>query len=127
MRGRPIPRRTLFALVTAGAGAVALPGAARAEDVRSIDVGGAPTAVAVNPVTGLAYVTDPQAGTVSIVDPRGAADGAVVTVGGAPGDIAVDPKTGRIYVANPPAGTVVVLDGRTHDLVSVIGAGAGAS
>jgi YVTN family beta-propeller protein len=127
MRGRQLRRRTLFALVTAGAGTLALPGSARAEDVRSIDVGGAPAGIAVNPVTGLAYFTDPEAGTVSVVDPRGAAVTAVVQVGGEPGDVAVDTKANRIYVANPPAGTVVVLDGRTHDLVSVVGAGAGAS
>ncbi|HET6707063.1 hypothetical protein [Amycolatopsis sp.] len=127
MRGGRLPRRTLFALLTAGAGALALPGTARAEDVRSLDIGGAPARLAVNPVTGLGYVTDAQAGTVSVVDPRSAAVDDVIHVGGEPGDVAVDPKAGRIYVANPPAGTVVVLDGRSHDLVSVVGAGAGAS
>ncbi|GAB3137433.1 YncE family protein [Amycolatopsis stemonae] len=127
MEGRPIRRRTLFALVTAGAGALALPGVARAEDVRSIDLGGTPTAVAVNPVTGLAYVADPDAGAVSVVDPRGPTVAGVLDVGGEPGDVAVDAKANRIYVANAKAGTVVVLDGRTHDLVSVVGAGAGAS
>ena len=127
MRGRQIRRRTLFALVTAGAGALVLPEVARAQDVRSIEVGGAPAGVAVNPVTGLAYVADPESGTVSVLDPQSASVVAEVDVGGAPGDIAVDPKAGRIYVANPPAGTVVVLDGRTHDLVSIVGAGAGAS
>ncbi|KDN19648.1 YncE family protein [Amycolatopsis rifamycinica] len=127
MRGGRLPRRTLFALVTAGAGALVLPGTARAENVRSIELGGAPAAVAVNPVNGLGYLTDAQAGTVSAVDPRSASVVDVVHVGGEPGDVAIDPDAGRIYVANPPAGTVVVLDGRTHDLVSVIGAGAGAS
>jgi len=127
MPGRRLPRRTLFALVTAGAGALVVPGTARAEDVRSVDVGGAPSGVAVNPVTGLGYVTDAQAGTVTVVDPRSASVDGVIHVGGEPGDVAVDPKAGRIYVANPPAGTVVVLDGQTHDLVSVVGAGAGAS
>ncbi|WP_290051228.1 YncE family protein [Amycolatopsis solani] len=127
MRGRQLGRRSLFALVTAGAGALVLPGLARAEEVRSIDLGGAPTAVAVNPVTGLAYVTDPRYGAVSVVDPKSASVVALVHVGGEPGEVAVDAKAGRIYVANPPAGTVVVLDGRTHDLVSVIGAGTGAS
>jgi DNA-binding beta-propeller fold protein YncE len=127
MRAGRLPRRTLFALVTAGAGALILPGTARAEDVRSIDVGGAPAGVAVNPVTGLGYVTDAQAGAVSVVDPRSASVVEVIHVGGEPGDVVADPKAGRIYVANPPAGTVVVLDGRTHDVVSVVGAGAGAS
>ncbi|EOD67910.1 hypothetical protein [Amycolatopsis vancoresmycina] len=127
MPGRRLPRRTLFALVTAGAGVLVRPGTAHASDVRSIDVGGAPAAVAVNPVTGLGYVTDPQAGTLAVLDPRSASVVDVVHVGGEPGDVAVDATAGRIYVANPPGGTVVVLDGRTHDLVSVVGAGAGAS
>jgi len=127
MPGRRIRRRTLFALVTAGAGALALPGSARAADVRSIDVGGAPAAVAVNPVTGLGYVTDSEAGTVTVVDPRSASVGEVIDIGGRPADVAVDSRAGRIYVANPPGGTVVAFDSRTHDLVSVIGAGAGAS
>ncbi|MEQ0563098.1 hypothetical protein ABJI51_28825 [Amycolatopsis sp. NEAU-NG30] len=127
MQGRQLPRRSLFALLTAGAGVLALPGSARAEDVRSVDVGGAPGGLAVNPVTGLAYVTDAEAGTVTAVDPRSASVDTVIPVGGAPGDVAVDAKANRIYVANPPAGTVVVLDGRTHDLVSVVGAGDGAS
>src|SRR4051812_49925102 len=100
MRGRPIGRRTLFTLVTAGAGALVLPGVARAEDVRSVELGGAPTAVAVNPVTGLAYVTDPEAGTVTVLDPRPAAAGEGIRVGGAPGDLAVDPQANRIYLAD---------------------------
>ncbi|QKV76581.1 YncE family protein [Amycolatopsis sp. Hca4] len=127
MRGRQLSRRTLFALVTAGASALVQPAAARAEDVRTVELGGAPAGIAVNPVTGLGYVTDAQAGTLSVVDPRSLSVVDVVRVGGEPGDVASDPKTGRIYVANPPGGTVVVLDGRTLDLVSVIGAGAGAS
>ncbi|MEV4051716.1 hypothetical protein AB0J55_11055 [Amycolatopsis sp. NPDC049688] len=127
MPGRRLPRRTLFALVTAAAGAFVRPGTAHASAVRSIDVGGAPAAVAVNPVTGLGYVTDPQAGTLTVLDPRSASVVDVVHLGGEPGDVAVDATAGRIYVANPPGGTVVVLDGRTRDLVSVVGAGAGAS
>src|SRR4051812_50154103 len=102
MRGRPIGRRTLFTLVTAGAGALVLPGVARAEDVRSVELGGTPTAVTGNPVTGLAYVTDPEAGTVTVIDPRPAPPGAGIRVGGAPGGVAVDPEAHRVYVANPP-------------------------
>jgi DNA-binding beta-propeller fold protein YncE len=127
MPGGLLRRRTLFTLVTAGAGALALPGSAWAGDVRSIDLGGAPDRVAVNPVTGLGYVTDPQAGTVTVVDPGSASIDEVLHVGGEPRDVAIDAEAGRLYVANPPGGTVVVLDGRTHDLVSVVGAGAGAS
>jgi YVTN family beta-propeller protein len=127
MPGAELPRRSLFALVTAGAGALFRPGVARAQDVASIDVGGAPAGVAVNPVTGFAYVTDPGSGSVSVIDSLTATVSTVVQTGGGPGDVVADSTANRIYVANPPAGTVVVLDGLTHDVVSVIGAGAGAS
>jgi YVTN family beta-propeller protein len=127
MPGAELSRRALFALATAGTGALLRPGMAHAVTVRSVDVGGAPAGVAVHPGTGLGYVTDSGAGTLSVVDPRSATVQAVLDTGGAPGAVAVDPVADRIYVANPPAGTVVVLDGRTHDLVSVVGAGAGAS
>jgi YVTN family beta-propeller protein len=122
-----LTRRGLFALVTAGAATAVLARPAWAEQVRVVDVGGAPSAVAVNPVTGLVYVTDPASGTVAVLDPGSARLVAVIPVGGAPSDVAVDPAANRLYVANPPGGTVLAIDAQTHETVSVIGAGAGAS
>ncbi|MEC3976522.1 YncE family protein [Amycolatopsis sp. H20-H5] len=127
MRGPELSRRALFTLAAAGAGAVVLAPPARAEQVTSIDVGGTPASVAVNPVTGFAYVSDPSTGVVSVLDSVSGTLSAVIPIGGRPGDLAVDPVTNRIYVANPPGGTVVVLDGLTHEVVSVLGAGIGAS
>jgi DNA-binding beta-propeller fold protein YncE len=127
MPGPELTRRALFTLAAAGAGAVVLAPAARAEQVTVIDVGGAPASVSVNPVTGFAYVSDPSTGTVSVIDSASGTLGAVIPIGGRPGELAVDPVTNRIYVTNPPGGTVVVLDGLTHDVVSVVGAGIGAS
>jgi DNA-binding beta-propeller fold protein YncE len=127
MRGPELSRRTLLTLAAAGAGAVVFAPAARAGQVTAIDVGGAPTSVAVNSVTGFAYVSDPAAGTVSVLDSISGTLSAVIPVGGQPGDLAVDPVTNRVYVTNPPGGTVIVLDGLTHDVVSVLGAGIGVS
>ncbi|HWD06474.1 MAG TPA: YncE family protein [Amycolatopsis sp.] len=126
-RGLTLTRRGLFALATAGAATAVLAGPARAAQVRVVDVGGALTAVAVNPVTGLVYVTDANSGTVAVIDPTAARVTTRITVGGKPSDVAVDSAAGRVYVANPPAGTVIALDALSHRTVSVIGAGTGAS
>ncbi|WP_328606136.1 YncE family protein [Amycolatopsis sp. NBC_00345] len=122
-----LTRRGLFALVTAGAATAVLARPAWAEQVRVVDVGGAPSAVAVNPVTGLVYVTDATSGSVAVLDPGSARLIAAIPVGGAPSDVAVDPATNRVYVANPPGGTVLAIDAQSHATVSVVGAGAGAS
>ena len=117
-------RRGLFTLVAAGSAAF-LPGAAAAERVATVQVGGTASALAVSPVTGLVYVTDPQAGLVAVIDPDQARVVSTLPVNGEPGDVAVD--RGRIYVANPPGGTVAVYDSQTHQLLSVVSAGDGAS
>jgi DNA-binding beta-propeller fold protein YncE len=120
--------RALIPLVAAvlGAAALAVPAVA-APQVVTIDVGGEPTSVAVNSVTGTAYVTDASTGTVSVIDSRSAEITAIIVVGGVPGDIAVDEVTNRVYVTNPDGGTVAVIDGSSNLVVSVIGAGIGAS
>ncbi|QRP45437.1 YncE family protein [Amycolatopsis sp. FDAARGOS 1241] len=127
MRGPELSRRSLFALATAGVATAALAGSARAEQVRVVDVGGALTAVAVNPVTGLVYVTDSNSGTVAVLDPNAGRVITLIPVGGKPSDVAVDSAANRVYVANPPGGTVIALDALSHQAVSVVGAGAGAS
>jgi DNA-binding beta-propeller fold protein YncE len=120
--------RALIPLVAAVlvAGLAASPAAA-APQVVTIDVGGEPTSVAVNSVTGTAYVTDGATGTVSVIDSRSGEITALVVVGGVPSDIAVDDVTNRVYVANPDGGTVAVIDGTSNLVISVISAGPGAS
>ncbi|ANN20868.1 hypothetical protein SD37_38305 [Amycolatopsis orientalis] len=127
MRGPELSRRALLTLAAAGASAVAFAPAARAEKVLVIEVGGTPEAVAVNSVTGFAYVSDPSTGTIVVLDSRTGTVGAVIPVGGEPAGLAVDTVTNRVFVTNPPAGTVLVLDGLTNDVVSVVPAGPGAS
>lgn len=127
MRGPELSRRALLTLAAASVSVAAFAPRARAERVAVIEVGGRPEAVAVNSVTGFAYVSDPSTGTVIVIDSRSASVGAVIPVGGEPADLAVDTATNRVFVTNPPAGTVIALDGLTHDVVSVIPAGPGAS
>ncbi|MFF0147249.1 DNA-binding beta-propeller fold protein YncE [Amycolatopsis sulphurea] len=127
MRDPRFPRRSLFALVTVGAaGLLATPARATGQ-VSLVQVGGSPSALAVNPVTGLVYAADPVSGSVTVLDPDAGQVVDVLVTGGAPSDLAVDAKANRIYIANPPAGTVLAFDGVTHRALSVIGAGAGAS
>jgi YVTN family beta-propeller protein len=120
--------RALIPLVAAvlGAAVLAAPAVA-APQVVTIDVGGEPTSVAVNSVTGTAYVTDAATGTVSVIDSRSAEITAIIVVGGVPADVAVDEVTNRVYVTNPDGGTVAVIDGSSNLVVSVISAGIGAS
>ncbi|WP_245633711.1 hypothetical protein [Amycolatopsis jejuensis] len=118
-------RRGVFALVTAALTATVTPTAGAAGRVTPVQVGGALSALAVSPVTGLVYAVDPASGSVAVIDPSAARVVSMLTVGGAPSDIAVDAD--RIYVANPPSGTVLAFDCRTHRLLSVVSAGAGAS
>ncbi len=127
MRGPELSRRALLTLAAAGASAVAFAPAARAEKVLLVEVGGNPEAVAVNSVTGFAYLSDPSTGTVVVLDSRSGTVGAVIPVGGEPAGLAVDTVTNRIFVTNPPAGTVLVVDGLSNDVISVIPAGPGAS
>ncbi|MGW4488872.1 YncE family protein [Amycolatopsis sp. NPDC004368] len=125
MRGPELSRRGLFALATAGVATAALGGTAWAEQVSVVDVGGALTAIAVSPVTGLVYVTDSNSGSVAVIDPAAARVVAIIPVGGKPSDVAVDGN--RVYVTNPPGGTVIAIDALSHQTVSVVGAGPGAS
>lgn len=127
MRVPELSRRALLTLAAAGASAVAFAPAASAEKVLLVEVGGAPEAVAVNSVTGFAYVSDPSTGTIVVLDSRSGTVGAVIPVGGEPAGLAVDTVTNRVFVTNPPAGTVLVVDGLSNDVVSVIPAGPGAS
>ncbi|GAB3707276.1 YncE family protein [Amycolatopsis oliviviridis] len=127
MRGPELSRRALLTLAAAGASAVVFAPSSRAEKVLVIEVGGAPDAVAVNSVTGFAYVSDPATGTVVVLDSRSGTVGDVIPVGGEPAGLAVDTVTNRVYVANPPGGTVLVIDGLRNEVVSVVPAGPGAS
>jgi YVTN family beta-propeller protein len=85
-----------------------------------VQVGGFPTGIALNPVTGTIYVGNGTTGTLSVIDGKrcNAAESrgcsqrvAVATAGVDPIGIAVDRSTNTIYAANA-SGTVAIVDGR---------------
>lgn len=105
---------------------VALGGGAAHPQIR---VGGFPTGIALNPVTGTIYVGNGTTGTLSLIDGarcNAAAPGgcgqhvAAVTAGIDPIGIAVDSSTNTVYVANL-SGTVAVVDGRRCDAANTSG------
>ncbi|WP_072498642.1 YncE family protein, partial [Mycobacterium tuberculosis] len=65
---------------------------------------------AVNPVTGLVFVTNFDSNTVSVIDPTtNTVTGSPITVGTAPTGVAVNPVTGEVYVTNFAGDTVSVI------------------
>jgi len=81
--------------------------------VRSVSVGRAPQAIAVDPTTHRVFVANMSSNTVSVLDSR---DGRVlrtVPVGMSPSVVAVDGRTQRVFVANVTTRTVSVLDARS--------------
>ncbi len=83
-----------------------------------IATGLAPSAAAVNPVIGKAYIANADGGTVTEID--GTAGTTVNTpVGTTPVAVAVDAATNQIYVANKGSNNVTVMDGTTHATATV--------
>lgn len=75
--------------------------------------GQSPWAVAVDPTTHSAYVTNSDGNTVSVIDEPTRTVRATVAVGTKPWGIDVDPSTHEIWVANYQDGTLSVIDGNT--------------
>lgn len=79
--------------------------------VRTLGAGGAlpsPTAIAVHPVTGQAFVGDSTLGAVVVFDAAGRAAAAIALGGAAPAGVALDPARGRLYVSDSRSGRVLV-------------------
>jgi YVTN family beta-propeller protein len=74
----------------------------------AVAVGDEPRGLAVNPMTGRAYVANHRSGTVSVID--GDAVVATVPVGPYPRSVAVNPLTGLVYVVNAGDGTLSVIE-----------------
>jgi len=97
---------------------------ARAQSVVATPgVGSLPSAIAVNPVTNMVYVTnagstDEISNTVSVIDGATNTVVATLTVGTTPGAIAVNPVTNQVYVVNQSDNTVTVIDGATNKVVA---------
>jgi YVTN family beta-propeller protein len=75
----------------------------------TITVGSEPFGVAVNPVTGTAYVANTFRNTVSVISGRTRTVTDTITVGSGPVGVGVNPVTGMVYVANNSSGTVSVI------------------
>jgi YVTN family beta-propeller protein len=88
--------------------------------VAGMKVAGVPTAVAVNPNTNMAYVSNSRSNTVSIINTVNDRVVDNVTVGNSPYGLAVNHFENTIYVANFRSNTVSVVDGSTNTVVDTI-------
>jgi len=91
----------------------------------TIEVGGGPDGVAVDPAVHTAYVTNIDDDTVSVIDEASSAVTGTIGVGGGPFAVAVDPAVHTAYVTNGGNGTVSVIDETTGAVTSTIAVGAG--
>jgi YVTN family beta-propeller protein len=89
----------------------------------TIDVGSAPSGVAVNPAGTLAYVANDGSGTVSVVDTSTNTVTSTINVGSDPDGVAVNPTGTYTYVTNAGSGTVSVIDTSTNTVTSTISVG----
>ncbi len=92
---------------------------------KTIGVGAAPMAVAVDPVLHTAYVVNSGAGTVSVIDKSSASVVATVTVGKKPIAIAVDSTRHLAYVTNSGSNTASIIDETTNTVSATVTVGQG--
>ena len=90
---------------------------------RTLQVGGNPTNLVVNPLRNEIYVVNTQSGTVSVIDAEANRVVATIPVHRSPTFIAVDPTGHRAYVTNSGSNTVSVLDLDRRREIAVAGTG----
>ncbi len=78
-----------------------------------MNVGTSPGALAINPVSNEAYVTNQGDNTVTFINGATLAT-STVAVGTQPADAEVDPNTYKIYISNYGDNTITMIDGNTH-------------
>lgn len=88
-----------------------------------IKVGNYPCAIAVNPKTHMAYVTNYTDNTVSVIDGDSGTVRGTIPVGSHPQSVAVDPNTNRVYVGNVQGNTVSVIDAFRMKVIQTLPAG----
>jgi len=100
-------------------------------DFRSVAIDGAtnkpvsvatalnPAAVAVNAVTGNAYVANSNSDSVTVIDRGNGSAQFTVPTGTTPVAVAVNAATNKIYVANKDSKSVTVIDGATNTTATV--------
>jgi YVTN family beta-propeller protein len=112
------------------AGTVSVINTATGAVVKTITVGSQPSAVAIDQVTGLAYVTNRGSGTVSVINTAtNTVVGSAIRVGSSPQDLAVahNATITRAYVVNNAGNSVSVIDARNGNSVSTISLGSGSA
>lgn len=85
--------------------------------------GPGPSALAVDPSSGVAYITSDGTDQVNALSMSGGRISANITVGEDPRGICVDPTTGEVYVTNQGSGNVSVIDGATEKVVATVPVG----
>jgi YVTN family beta-propeller protein len=88
-----------------------------------VPVGNYPCAIAVNPITHMAFVTNYADNTVTAVDGASGTVKATIPVGRHPQSVAVDPTRNRVYVANVESNDVTVIDATHMKLIQTLPAG----
>ena len=79
--------------------------------ISTVSVGGAPYAVAFDPLNGDLYVVNNGEDNVSVIDGTTNTVIATIGVGGSPTDVLFDPANGDVYVSNHGDNSVSVIDG----------------
>jgi YVTN family beta-propeller protein len=89
-------------------------------EVRKVDTGETPCALALNPVTATLYIVNHTGDSVTVVNAAHRIVIATVAVGHQPQGIALDAKRNRIYVANRGDSSVSVIDGGRNKVVRTV-------
>ncbi len=92
--------------------------------IKTIPVGGSPSAVALNDADDTVYVTNDGTNNVSVINGRtGQLTDDTITVGTNPNGVAVHQADDTVYVANQGPGTMSVINGRTNTFARTIPVG----
>jgi len=95
--------------------------------LRHVAVGVGPFALAVDPQSARAFVTNLGGGSVTVLDARTGTALRSVAVGSLPVAIAVDTRSGRVFVANRDSGSVSVLDATSGRIIRTVDIGTSAA
>jgi YVTN family beta-propeller protein len=94
-----------------------------ASGASTINVGNAPDYVAVNPSTGVLYVTVQPTNALYAIDAATGVIIANISMGSYPRDVVVNPSNGMIYVANQGSDSVSVIDSTTNKVMATVPVG----
>lgn len=81
---------------------------------------GSPNGIAVDLLTGLAYIADSGSGTVSVIDARTNSQVNTIFVGIDPIGVGVNPVTSRLYVSDGILNLLFVIDTRSNQVIASI-------